>query len=103
MADEPLFNYYRGGWQMQLVPRNGKGWASLAIFMVVILAPTLPMALIGDDISLWLVGVYVLLTIVVTILWIRWAISRSERIDLDQVARDQAEFREWKRRQGGDR
>ena len=102
MSEEPLFNYYRRGWQMQIVPRNGKGWASLAALMATVLAPTLPMALIGDDISPWLVGAYVLLTVVVTILWIRWAISRSERIDLAEVARDHAELKEWKRRRGRD-
>ena len=67
MKDEALFTYYRGRGRMQVVPRNARGWASLLIYMAIILAPTLPMALLGDDISLWIVIAYVLLTLVITI------------------------------------
>lgn len=102
MSDNPWFNYYRGRGRMQIVPRNGRGWASLGALMAIILAPTLPMAMLGDSISPWLIAAYVALTLVVTILWVRWAIGRSQRVDLDDVDRNYAEYLEWKRRQGRD-
>lgn len=102
MPDEPWFNYYRRGWQMQIVPRNAKGWASLAALMAIILAPTLPLSLLGDAISPWLIVAYVALVIVLTLLWVRWAISRAQRVDLDDIDCNYDDYLEWKRRNGRD-
>jgi hypothetical protein len=102
MNDEALFTYYRGRGRMQVVPRNTKGWVSLVIYLAIILAPTLPMALLGDDISPWIIASYLLLTLVITILYLRWAISRSQRVDLDDIDRNYPDYLEWKRRKGRD-
>lgn len=102
MTDDPWFTYYRRGWHMQIVPRNAKGWAALVAFIAIVAAPAF---LIGPllESTPWLVVPYLAGILLVTILFIRWAIGRSERIDLDEIARDHAEFQEWKRRHGKDR
>ena len=98
MSDDAWFNYYRGRGKMQIVPRNAQGWASFAALMVVILVPALAMTTLGDDISPWLVVAFVVLTLMITFLWIRWAIGRARRIDLDDIDRDYPDYLEWKRR-----
>lgn len=98
--DEPLFTYYRGRWKMQLTPRNGKGLAALLTFIAVLTLPAIALGWLIEQ-SPWLLIPCLLAILAVTLLFIRWAISRSERIDLDEISRDYADYKEWKRRGGG--
>ena len=98
--DDPWFTYFRGRGKMQITPRNGKGWAALIVFVLLLTAPALLLPWLVE-ISPWLLVPYLVLITAIVILFIRWAISRSERIDLDEMSRDYADYKKWKRRGGG--
>lgn len=95
--EEPWFTYYRGRWTMQITPRNGKGWAALLVFAALV---TIPAIIAGPWIerSLWLLIPFLAFLAVLTAGFIRFAIAKSERIDLDMSAKELEEFRAWKRR-----
>ena len=95
--EDPWFTYYRSGWHMQIVPRDRRGWIAMALFVV---ALVLPAFLLGPlfEANHWILAPYLILILASTIAWIRWAIRRSERIDLDEIAKDHAELKEWRRR-----
>jgi hypothetical protein len=95
--EDPWFTYFRGRGKMQITPRNAKGWAALILFVVLV---SLPAILLGPMLerSLWLLVPCLTLLAVVTFGFIRFAVGKSERVDLDMSASEQAEFRAWKRR-----
>jgi hypothetical protein len=95
--DEPWFTYFRGRGKMQITPRNAKGWATLVLFVLLV---SVPAVLLGPMLerSLWLLVPYLVLVAGLTFGFIRFAIAKSERIDLDMSASDLEEFRAWKRR-----
>jgi hypothetical protein len=95
--DEPWFTYFRGRGKMQITPRNAKGWATLVLFVVLV---SVPAVLLGPMLerSLWLLVTYLALVAVLTFGFIRFAIAKSERIDLDMSASELEEFRAWKQR-----
>lgn len=95
--DDPWFTYFRGRGKMQITPRNAKGWAALIAFILLITAPgaLLPLLLKRGP---WLLLPYLLFVFGLSFAFIRFAIARSERIDLDMTAAELEEFRAWKRR-----
>jgi hypothetical protein len=95
--DEPWFTYFRGRGKMQITPRNAKGWATLVLFVLLV---SVPAVLLGPMLerSLWLLVPYLVLVAGLTFGFIRFAIAKSERIDLDMSASELEEFRAWKRR-----
>lgn len=95
--DDPWFTYFRGRGKMQITPRNAKGWAALIVFILLVTAPGIGLPFLLER-SQWLLVPYLVFILALTIAFIRFAIARSERIDLDMSAKDLAEFREWKRR-----
>ena len=97
MMEDPWFTYFRGRGRMQITPRNAGGWAALLGFILLVTLPglALPLALQRSE---WLIVPYLVLVALLTFGFIRWAITKSELVDLDLSARDLAEFREWKRR-----
>lgn len=95
---EPLFTYTVRGWQRQVTPKGAKGWLALSAYVGLVIAlgfTLLPWLLARSE---WLVIAYLTAVGLLTWAFIAWAISRSERIDLDMSARELAEFRDWKRR-----
>lgn len=94
---EPLFAYTKRGLSRQIVPLNAKGWLALVLFILVIIAPAFLLPWLLER-SPWLLVPQLAFVLVVTFGFMRWAISRSRRIDLDVSASELAEFREWKRR-----
>ena len=97
--DDPMFNYFRGRGRLQVVPRNGKGWAATALFVVAITLPAAAMPWLLD-ISPWLLVPHFALILVAIFAFTRWAKSRSRVIDLAEIDRDYDEFQEWKKRKG---
>ena len=95
--DEPWFTYFRGRGRMQITPRNAKGWAALVVFVLLVSAPAFALELILER-SPWLLAPYFALLAVLTVAFIRFAISKSEQVDLDMSASELEEFRAWKRR-----
>lgn len=95
--DEPWFTYFRGRGRMQITPRNAKGWAALVGFILLVTAPALLLETMLEQ-SLWLLAPFLALLAAITVGFVRFAISKSERIDLDMSASELEEFRAWKRR-----
>ena len=95
--DEPWFTYFRGRGRMQITPRNAKGWAALILFVVIISVPSFFIERLLDR-SLWLLAPWFAVLAMLTFAFIRFAIAKSERIDLDMSAKELEEFRAWKRR-----
>lgn len=97
MMDGPWFTYFRGRGKMQITPRNAKGWAALVAFVGMVSGPAI---LVGPylDRSPWLFVPFFAGLAVLTFVFIRFAIAKSERIDLDMSASELEEFRAWKRR-----
>lgn len=95
--DDPWFTYFKGRGKMQISPRNGKGWIATIVFVVLVSAPSLLLAPFLER-SLWLLAPFFLLLGLIVFAFVRFAIARSERIDLTMTARELEEFREWKRR-----
>ena len=94
---DPWFTYFRGRGKMQITPRNAKGWAALVVYVVLIAVPA---ALAGPYLerSLWLLMPFLAFLAIMTVGFTRFAIAKSERVDLDMSAKEQAEFRAWKQR-----
>lgn len=95
--DEPWFTYFRGRGKMQITPRNAKGWAALILFVILVSVPAIlfePML----ERSLWLLVPFLVLLAILTFGFVRFAIAKSERVDLDVSASELEEFRAWKRR-----
>lgn len=95
--DEPWFTYFKGRGKMQITPRNAKGWAALIAFVILVTVPSIFIDRLIER-SLWLLVPWFGLLAVLTFAFIRFAIAKSERIDLDMSAKELAEFRAWKRR-----
>lgn len=95
--EDPWFVYFRGRGKMQITPRNAKGWAALAGFVILVSVPSYFIGPLFDH-SLWLIAPYLILLAALTFVFIRFAIARSERVDLDMSASELEEFRAWKRR-----
>lgn len=95
--DEPWFTYFRGRGRMQITPRTAKGWAALAFFVLVVSGPAI---LLGPwlERSPWLLVPFFAALAALTFGFIRFALAKSERVDLDMSAKDLEEFRAWKRR-----
>ena len=95
--EEPWFTYFRGRGKMQITPRSVKGWAALGSFALVVtgIAVTVGPWL---DRSLWLLAPFFAAISLLTFGFIRFAIAKSERVDLDMSAKEMEEFRAWKRR-----
>ena len=95
--DDPWFTYFRGRGRMQVTPRNGKGWAALAAFVLVVTGAAI---VIGPSIDRdpWLFVPFLVGMALLTIGFIRFAIGKSERVDLDMSAKELEEFRAWKQR-----
>jgi hypothetical protein len=102
VGDDYLYTYYRGRGRMKIVPRNARGWAIFALYMAIVIVPLAAILGVVDKVGPWWPVSYVVLMLVVTFLWVRWAISRSKQIDLDDVDRNYADYLEWKRRQRRD-
>ncbi|UUR07194.1 hypothetical protein [Sphingomonas glaciei] len=95
--DDPWFTYYRGRGRMQITPRNAKGWAALVAFVGVVTGPALLVSPHLDR-NPWLFVPFFSGVALLTFVFIRLAIAKSERVDLDMSAKDLEEFRAWKRR-----
>ena len=95
--DDPWFNYFRGRGRLHVTPRNAKGWLATILFVVGITLPALAVPWLVV-ISLWLLVPHFVLILLAVFLFVRWAKGRSQVIDLDEIGRDYAEFREWKKR-----
>ena len=95
--DEPWFTYFRGRGKMQVTPRNAKGWAALVSFVLVLTGPALLVSPYLDR-KPWLFVPFFAGLALLTFGFIRFAIAKSERVDLDMSAKELEEFRAWKRR-----
>ena len=95
--DDPWFTYFRGRGKLQITPRNAKGWATLIAFVGVVSGPAIMVGpyLEGNP---WLFVPFFAGVAVLIFGFIRFAIGKSERIDLDMSAKELEEFRAWKRR-----
>jgi hypothetical protein len=96
--EEPWFTYWvRPGGKRNINPRNAKGWAALAIFVVLV---TIPSFFLDPWLNRnkWLLVPYIAGIGLVTFGFIRFAIAKSERVELDLTPDELAEFRAWKRR-----
>ena len=96
MAD-PWFTYFRGRGRLQVTPRNAKGWIATLVFGVAIALPALAVPWLVEA-SPWLLAPHLALILLMIFLFVRWAKRRSQVIDLDELGRDYAEFKEWKKR-----
>ena len=95
--DDPWFTYFRGRGRMQITPRNAKGWAAVVAFVVLITLPGFAMEWAIAR-SPWLIVTLVIVMLLLTIAFVRFSISKSERVDLDMTAAELDEFRRWKGR-----
>ena len=97
--NDPMFTYFRGRGRLHVMPRNGKGWAATIAFVVAITLPALAMPWIIET-SLWLLVPHFALILFAIFLFVRWAKRHSHVIDLDEIGRDYAAFKEWQKRGG---
>jgi hypothetical protein len=87
--DKP-FVCYKSGLSIKIVPRNAAGWRAMAGWMLVHLLPTAGFvwAMLQDpsaaQIAAWTVG-YLLVTLLWGIAMIRWAMPRSEIIEMKEL------------------
>lgn len=95
--DDPWFTYFRGRGRMQITPRNAKGWAAVVVFVVLITLPALALEWAIAR-SPWLIVPFVAVMLLLTIAFVRFSISKSERLDLNMTAAELDEFRRWKKR-----
>ncbi|GAA4009253.1 hypothetical protein GCM10022280_02590 [Sphingomonas swuensis] len=95
--EDPWFTYFRGRGRIQITPRNAKGWATLVGFVVLVSVPAIFLSPLLNR-GLWMLVPFLTLLALLTFGFIRFAISKSERIDLDMSASELEEFRAWKRR-----
>jgi len=95
--DDPMFTYFRGRGRLHVTPRNGKGWAATIAFVIAITLPAVAVPWIIET-SVWLLIPHFALIMIAIFLFVRWARRHSQIIDIDEIGRDYAEFKEWKKR-----
>ncbi len=96
--DDPWFITYRGRGKLQITPINAKGWAALAAASLASIAPLLVAGPYLEDSPVLLVAL-LLVMVAILLLFMRWAISRSDIIDVDAILADRrASKRPGKRR-----
>ena len=98
MTEDPWFTYFKGPGKRQIVPRNGKGWAALVLFILALLLPT-PFVILYARQAPWLAFAQFAWIAPVIILFWRWAIGKSEVIDMRETNRDWQEFKRWREEQ----
>lgn len=98
--DDPWFITYRGRAKFKITPANAKGWIALIAVTLVSIVPTIAIAASMED-SPVLIVVTLLTLLPIWLLFIRWAMSKSEVINLDEVlAEHRARGRDTKGRRG---
>ncbi len=85
--NDPWFITYRGRGKLQITPRNAAGW--LATGLVVLLTLGVVLATVPFvSAQPVLIVVPLLVTTTILFLFIRFAMARSETIDIDSVAEE---------------
>lgn len=98
--DDPWFITYRGRAKLQITPANAKGWTALMAVTLASIVPTITAAVLMGD-SPVLVAVTLLTLLPIWLLFIRWAMSKSEVINIDEIlAERRARERDAKGRRG---
>ena len=99
MNDE-WFVIEKGRGRYRLRPVSGGGWLAFLLFMAVMLAPIMAFTFFAAKNELTPLWMLAWLPWFGLVLWLfmGWARQRAKVIDLDEVARDYAEFQAWKRR-----
>jgi hypothetical protein len=92
------FIAYKGPGKLQITPQTPRGWRHFALWMVVILSPTVPFVLLSAQVddtpdehwALW--GMIPVFLVMGLLIWrmAKWMLARSEIIDI-------ADITEWKR------
>lgn len=85
--DDPWFTTYRGRGKFQITPRNTAGWIAtvgMALVTTAVMLGTLPMVATQPV----LIIVPLLLTMTILFVFIRFAMARSETINLDEIAEE---------------
>lgn len=82
--DEPWFITYRGRAKFQMTPANAKGWVALIATSLVSIVPTIATAPFFEEQPL-LIAVPLLTLPSIWLLFIRWALSKSEVINIDEL------------------
>lgn len=96
--DDPWFITYRGRGKLQITPINAKGWAALAAASLVSITPLIVAGTSLEESPTLLVAL-LLVMVAILVLFMRWAMSRSDIIDVDAIlAERRASKRPGKRR-----
>ena len=96
--DDPWFIAYRGRAKLQITPANAKGWVALTAVTLISLLPVFAIMPFQKETPLLIVA-SLLITAAMWFLFIRWALSKSEVINIDDLlAERRARKRESRRR-----
>jgi len=79
----------RNGWMVQITPRNAAGWRGLGAWLLpfLVLAGVFTAVVsreLGDTVLFALTGLFLLVTVGLCILMIRWMLARAEIVDLKE-------------------
>lgn len=97
--NDPWFTIYRGKGNLKIQPRNRQGWLSVGVLLVVLITPVAGYPLLGGQRAGWWMPVHLTFVAAVVLLFIRFAWSRAEIIDLNAVRKDWAAFEAWRKSQ----
>lgn len=82
--DDPWFITYRGRAKLQMTPANAKGWIALILVSLLSIVPTIAVAPYMERHPL-LIAVPLLTLLPIWVLFIRWAMGKSEVINIDEI------------------
>lgn len=93
-ADKPFVMYRRSRYNFNIVPRGAKGWVQLAIWLALLVPPTVAFEIYAETregtrefyVAL---GLYLLMAAIWTLALIRWTMARAEVIDVEKLLREQ--------------
>ena len=99
-ADKPFVMYRRSRYNFNIVPRGGRGWTQLGIWMALFMLPTAVFVIYAEALegrpAFWIALVaYLAVTLIWSIAAIRWMKARAEVVDVTALlaAKRQAERR----------
>jgi len=83
--DDPWFTTYRGRGKLQIMPRNAAGWIATAVMVLLttgVMLGTVPLVATQPV----LIILPLLATMTILFVFIRFAMARSETINIDEIA-----------------
>ena len=95
--NDPWFTWYRGKGKFDISPCGVMGWLSTLVFALLLIGMAMTVEFYVR-VQPWATIAHITLSLVAVFAFVRFAMARAEVINVDEVARDLKELKDWKAR-----